>query len=82
MSQIKIAESQGASSADDIRVLLYQNDEIMKNLFKRYLQKHKILFKSVNNFKDLLKAFKVSNIALNLIHVMLIRVRLMIRESF
>ena len=44
---------------DDLRVLLFQHDEMMKNLFKKYLQKHQIFFNFATSFKDLLQTFKV-----------------------
>jgi hypothetical protein len=44
---------------EETKVLLYQHDEMMKNLFKKYLQKHKIFFNIATTFKDLLKIFKV-----------------------
>lgn len=47
------------TNVEDTKVLLYQPDEMMKNLFKKYLQKHKIYFNIALTFKDLLKIFKV-----------------------
>ena len=47
------------SENEDLNVLLFQKDEIMTKLFKKYLQKHKIQFKFSTNFKDLLRSFRV-----------------------
>ena len=44
----------------DVKVILYKHDEIMKNLFKKYLERNKINFKFVQNFKELLRSFKVT----------------------
>jgi hypothetical protein len=42
------------TNSSDIKALLFEHDEIMKNLFKKYFQKNKIEFKSASNFKDFL----------------------------
>ncbi len=57
---MQFEEEEDDSCSDDLRVLLFQHDEMMKNLFKKYLQKHKIFFNFATSFNDLLQTFKVN----------------------
>ena len=41
-------------------MLYQQHDEVMKNLFQKYLEKNRLPFVEAHTFKDLLKVFKVT----------------------
>ena len=42
----------------EIKVLLYEVDEALKNLFSRFFEKSRINFKFSKDFKDLIKDFR------------------------
>ena len=49
-----------ANNLPQSKVIVFQNDEIMRNLFQKYFGKHKVQFKFVSTFKKLLKNIKVN----------------------
>eukprot|EP00347_Sterkiella_histriomuscorum_P011972 403370391 len=52
--------SQKQNNSNLINVLLLQDDEIMSNLFKKYLQKQELQFKYSKSFKDLHRSFRLN----------------------
>lgn len=44
-----------------VSVLLFENDEISKNLFVRYLKRHAIDFQIASSFKEFLKLYSTWN---------------------
>jgi len=45
---------------DEPRVLLFKHDVMNKNLFRKYLEKHKLKYTFATSFKNLLSLLKVS----------------------
>lgn len=48
-----------SENSEDQRVLLFKHDEMNKNLFKKYIEKHKLKSTFVASFKELLTLYKV-----------------------
>ena len=59
-SQVGSQNPLDSDQSDEPRVLLFKHDEMNKNLFRKYLEKHRLRFTFATSFKDLLSLFKVS----------------------